>query len=300
MSTLEDIFSSWAQGPGTTEAEKCENAERAVRKAVAADSKLSRLDVTVFAQGSYKARTNIKEDSDVDVCVRYNGGFFEWYPEGKTRADFGNVEGSLNFSDFKNMVDAALNSYFGKASVTRGNKAFDIHANTYRVDADVLPTFEFRSYTGEFHSDGSHHYHPGVAFFPDRGNMVINWPQQTYDNGVSRNDATGRRYKRVIRILKRLRNEMQERKIAHAQGVQSFLIECLVWNAPGEAFQHASYTEDTRDVIAHVFNRMLKEEDCSEWGEVNELKYLFRPSQPWTRQQALNFFDAAWNYIGFK
>ncbi len=65
------------------------------------------------------------------------------------------------------------------------------------------------------------------------------------------------------------------------------------WNAPREAFQHATYTDDVRDVLAHVYNKMLKEEDGSEWGEVNELKYLFRPSQPWTRQQALNFFDAA-------
>jgi tRNA nucleotidyltransferase (CCA-adding enzyme) len=107
MSTWEDIFSSWAQGPGKTEADKCDNAEAAVRKAIAADRTLSRLDTTVFAQGSYKARTNVKQDSDVDICVRYDGGFFESYPEGKTRAAFGNVEGSLNFSDFKNMVEHA-------------------------------------------------------------------------------------------------------------------------------------------------------------------------------------------------
>jgi len=300
MSSLEEIFSSWAQGPGTTEAEKCENAERAVKKAIAADNKLSRLDITVFAQGSYKARTNVKQDSDVDICVRYNTGFFDDYPEGKTRADFGNVDGHLMFSDFKDMVGKALVAYFGASSVTRGNKAFDIHENTYRIDADALPTFEYRWYTGRFNADSTHHYHSGVAFFPDRGNRIINWPNQTYDNGVGRNDATGRRYKRVIRILKRLRNAMQEAKIGSAQGIQSFLIECLVWNATLEAFQNDTYTADVRYVLANVYNRMLKEEDCSEWGEVNELKYLFRPLQPWTRQQALNFFDAAWNYIGFK
>ena len=35
-------------------------------------------------------------------------------------------------------------------------------------------------------------------------------------------------------------------------------------------------------------------------GEVNELKYLFRSGQPWTRQQAYGFVAAAWNYIGFE
>ncbi len=148
MSSLEDIFSSWAQGPGKTEAEKCENAESAVRRAIATDSVLSRLDVTAFAQGSYRGRTNVKQDSDVDICVRLNEVFFADYPDGKAHGDFGNIDGRLQFPDFKNMVEKALRSHFGSSSVTRGNKAFDVHANTYRVDADVVPTFEHRRYTG--------------------------------------------------------------------------------------------------------------------------------------------------------
>jgi len=96
----------------------------------------------------------------------------------------------MSFADFKNLVQQALESYFGKNSVTRGNKAFDVHANTYRIDADVLPTFEHRRYTGKFDPDGSHHYLSGVAFISDKGSLIKNWPQQTYDNGVARNDAT--------------------------------------------------------------------------------------------------------------
>ena len=300
MSSLEDIFSSWAQGPGTTEAEKFENAERAIKKAIAADSKLSRLDVTVFAQGSYKARTNVKQDSDVDVCVRYNEAWFAHYPDGKTDKDFGETTGALKFTDFKDMVGIALTSYFGAPSITRGNKAFDIHENSYRIDADVVPTFQHRRYTGNISPDRTYEFHAGVAFIPDKGSLVINWPEQNYENGVQRNDDTGRRYKRIIRILKRLRNAMQDDKIPGADNVASFLIESLVWNAPLAAFQHDAYTDDVRYVIADIFNRTRTEKDCSEWGEVNELKYLFRPAQAWTRDQANRFLDAAWNYIGFK
>jgi hypothetical protein len=300
MSSLEDLFSSWAEGPGITEAEKCENAERAVKKAVAADDKLSSLDITVFAQGSYKARTNVKQDSDVDVCIRYDGAFFAQYPEGRTRDDFGNVASSIGFGEFKDMVGKALTSYFGVSGVTRGNKAFDVHENTYRIDADAVPTYEHRRYTGRYNPDRTHEYLSGVAFLPDKGSMIINWPDQNYENGVRRNNETGRIYKRVIRILKRLRNAMQEDKIAEADNVASFLIESLVWNAPLEAFQHDTYTDDVRHVIANIFNRTRSENECSEWREVNELKYLFRPSQAWTREQANRFLDAAWNYIGFK
>ena len=300
MTISEDTFTSWSQGPGKTEADKCENAETAVRKAIAADEKLSVLDISVFAQGSYMARTNVRQDSDVDVCIRYNTAFFPEYPDGKTSKDFGNGDGALRFADFKNMVEKALKSYFGEAGVTRGNKAFDVHANTYRIDADVVPTYEHRRYTGNKSADGTWQYYSGVAFDPDNGARIKNWPKQNYDNGVQRNDATSRRYKRVIRIFKRLRNKMQEDRIPDAANIASFLIECLVWNTPISAFEPDTYTENVKQVIIAVWNATKTDEACSKWVEVNGMKWLFRPTQPWTREQAHKFVHAAWNYIGYK
>ena len=219
---------------------------------------------------------------------------------GVTGETFGHIDGPMSFADFKNLVQQALERYFGKNSITRGNKAFAVHANTYRVDADVLPTFEHRCYTGELGADGSHHYLSGVGFKPDNGGLIKNWPQQTYDNSVARNAATGRTYKRVIRILKRLRDKMQGENVSAAANISSSLIECLAWNAEVKAFSKSTYTDILRYVIADTWNRTRKDEDCSEWGEVNELKYLFRDSQPWTRQQANDFLQAVWDYIGYK
>lgn len=300
MNISEDTFAFWAKGPSATETEKCENAESSVRKAIAADEKLSRMNVSIFGQGSYQARTNVRQDSDVDICVRYNAAFFPQYPEGKTGADFGHRDGGLPFADFKNLVQTALEAYFGRTSVTRGNKAFDVHANTYRIDADVVPTFEHRRYTGQKNADGAHDYYAGVAFLPDNGNKIINWPEQTYENGVKRNDETARRYKRLIRIFKRLRNKMQDENVAEASNVASFLIECLMWNVPTTAFQAERYTDNVRQVIIDLWNPTQKDEDCSKWVEVNRLKWLFRPTQPWTREQSNKFLHAAWNYVGFK
>jgi hypothetical protein len=300
MASWEDTLTAWSKGPGTTEQEKCENAERAVKKAIAGDENLSTMDITVFAQGSYRKRTNVKRDSDVDICVRLNSTFFEDYPAGKKREDFGNVAGSITFSDYKNLVHKALNSYFGTDSVTRGDKAFDVHENTYRIDADVVAAQEYRWYTGRFNVDGSHHYYPGIAFDCDSGGRIKNWPDQNYKNGLKKHEDTGRRYKKMVRILKRLRNVMQEEKIAAANGVASFLIECLVWNVPNEDFGHDTFREDVRAVLAHTFNNTLSDAKCQDWGEENELKYLFRAGQPWTREQAHNFLSAAWDRLGFE
>src|SRR5690348_2058352 len=133
----EDKFQSWSQPPSQNEREKCENAERAIRRAIADDKTLSAMDIRVFAKGSYRARTNIRLDSDVDITVCLQAPFFSRYPPGKTQADLGLVNGSITFKEYKQLVENALIEEFGKESVTQGNKAFDVHKNTYRIDADV-------------------------------------------------------------------------------------------------------------------------------------------------------------------
>lgn len=101
----------------------------------------------------------------------------------------------------------------------------------------------------------------------------------------------------MVRILKRLRNEMAEQGVSIAKTTPSYLIECLVWNVPGDGFSHDTYRADVRYVLAHVFNQARSDESCSEWGDINELKYLFPAQQPWTRQSAHSFVSGAWDYI---
>jgi hypothetical protein len=295
MSTWEDAFKIWSQGPSQTEQEKCDRAVTAIKKAIAADPKLSRKNVVTFPQGSYRNRTNISLDSDVDVCVCCKDTFFEDYPEGTTRETFGNVAASYSYPEFKNDVETALVNHFGRAKVTRGQKAFDIKDHTYRVDADAVPTFEHRRYA----VDKS--WIEGVELRPDDGRplKIINWPQQAYDNGVRKHTATSRRYKKIVRILKNLRNRMQKDGVKEANDIASFFIECLVWNVPNDHFGHTTLTNDVRSCLIFLYNNTLKDADCTEWGEVSELKYLFRGEQPWTRAQANAFVLACWIYLGF-
>jgi hypothetical protein len=252
----------------------------------------------VFAQGSYANRTNVREDSDVDICVLCKDTCFTDYTmsDGLSDAVFGHGTAVYPYPAFKNDVEAALKSYFGESAVTRGNKALDVRANTYRIDADVVACCEHLRYMG----NPNNHYHlSGTQLIPDDGGTIINWPRQNYDNGVEKNDATGRRFKAVVRILKRLRNEMADAGHAAAEPIPSYLIECLAWNVPNEGFGHDMYKDDVRYALTHLWNQTRSEDSCKEWGEVNELKYLFREGQPWKREDTNLFLQAAWEYIGF-
>ncbi len=75
----EDKFHSWSQAPSQIEQDKCDNAERAIIQAIRDDKTLSQLDVRVFAQGSYRVRTNIRLDNDVDTNVYLQEPFYCHY-----------------------------------------------------------------------------------------------------------------------------------------------------------------------------------------------------------------------------
>ncbi len=86
----------------------------------------------------YANRTNVREGSDVDVCALYDGTFHYRLPPGITEDQLGIVPASYQYQQYKNEVEQALVDYFGRANVVRGNMAFDIHENTYCVDADAV------------------------------------------------------------------------------------------------------------------------------------------------------------------
>lgn len=296
----EETFEAWAKPPGASEETKCANSERAVRNAIEASAKLQAHSIKVFTQGSYRNRTNVRIESDVDICVLCTDIYFTDFSmaDGLTDASVGLVNCPYSYSEFRSDVGDALRSHFGVAFVTRGNKAFDVHENTYRVDADVVACFTHRRY--HKNPDGTFWFSEGAELHPDEGGRVINWPEQGYENGVQKNEATGRRFKPVVRILKRLRNYMSEKGVVIAKDFPSFLVECLVWNVPNEGFGHATRTADVRFALAHIFNSTMSAEKCSEWGETNELKYVFRDGQPWTLAQAHSFASGAWDFLGFE
>lgn len=292
----ESAFSSWAQGPSKTEKEKAENAERQIRQAIQNSPALKLRNIQVFTQGSYRNRVNVRKNSDVDVGVLCFDTFFPQYPDDniRTLASRFTSPATYSYSQFKQELEQALVAHFGQFHVARGDKAFQIDENSYRVNADVAAFFEHRRYysvTG---------FQSGVEMLSDNGKRIINWPDQHYNNGVSKNTVTGRRYKRAVRILKSLRNEMADQGISSAEPIPSFLIECLVWNAPNSNFDSYSYHAMMRSVLANLFNQTLNDGICHEWVEVSGLKYLFQLSQPWTREEAHRFLGAAWDYVGYE
>lgn len=296
MRELEAQLRQWAKPPGERERDRCENAEAAIRNAIKASNALRDRNISVFPQGSYRNNTNVRKDSDVDIAIRCKDTFFyDPLPEGWTREMLKISDATYHYAQFKNDVEEALIAHFGRSAVKRSDKAFDIHETSYHVEADVAPFFDHRRYL----SDGSFIKPEGVELRTDNdGRRVINWPEQHYANGVEKNKATGMRYKALVRILKALSNEMAEKSIGDA-AIPGFLVECLVWNVPNDHFQNPTYTDDLAASLAFLHQKTSNFESCSDWGEVNELKYLFGSGQKWNYGQANAFIGIVRDYVGF-
>jgi len=287
---LEDRLSDWAAKPSDTEQEKCARAVRMVKAAIDKDPKLSKMNISIYAKGSFANRTNIPSDSDVDIAVEHNEVLLNEYPEGKDAASFGLISSPITFDSFRTDVFTAIQNEFGKTEAIPDEKCIKIRSNSCRVDADVVPHFGHRRYK----DDGS--FYKGVALVA-KDKRVYNWPQQDYDRGVQKNSATSKKYKGQVRILKNIRTEMIKDGYNSADSAKSYLISCLMFNVPDAYFNNSTNTKTILLVLNYLIEQTANATMVDKWVEVSGMKWLFRPSQSWSVSEINTFLKDAKSYL---
>ena len=122
-----------------------------IRKALEKNSEvLLDYECEVYLQGSYANRTNIRKDSDVDVVVQLNSTFyydiFKLTQEQKRHYNETFFDATNEWTDFRRDVIAALMREFGPKLVRPGNKSIKVRGDRSRINADVVPCFQYRKY----------------------------------------------------------------------------------------------------------------------------------------------------------
>lgn len=135
----------------------------------------------------------------------------------------------------------------------------------------------------------------GIRLYPRTGDSIENWPEQNRVNGNSKNVKTSLRYKKVIRAIKRLENDMVD--VGRLDDpVHGYFIECLLYNVPHATFLGDSWQQTVLNVLAAVYHS-IDRGATEDWLEVNERKWLWRSGQTWTPEEAKDFAHRAWNYV---
>lgn len=287
----EDQLERWTGRASDAEQARYDWTRNEVREALRGGS-VDQYSFDVYPKGSYPNNTNVVRDSDVDIAVELTEmqrHEFTHSAQGMTMADFGvtRYTGGYSLTQFKDDVESALMRQFGSAAVDRGNKAIHVRETARSLKADVVVCQTLQSHP----SASSHATRTGILIQPDRGREIHNFPKQHLSEGIKKNDGTARRYKRVVRIVKRLENEMVAAGATPV--VPSFLMESMVWNVPNSVFNdYSTWTARVTETLRHCFHT-----DRSSWLEANNIKFLFHASQKWSEDDAVNFVRNAWNYL---
>lgn len=302
----EPVLARWERAASTTEDEHIKRAARMVREAIADNAWLTSENVTVEPQGSYHNNTNVRLEADMDLRVVLPLVQVEPDPQLKAANDHARSSYSLTgrsgadvANELRRHVGLALATKFGKRNVDPGKKAFRVSAVPgSRADIDIVPalTLDYITLCRPANFLASPYIGPvrGIAIHGADGSETWNFPLHHHRFGKAKHERTDYGFKKVVRQLKSLRDDLVEEGIVPEGVASSFLIECLAYRVEDE-----HYTKDItrRARLKRVLNRSNEQLADPAWiataREINDWKLLFGNHQPWKPIDAQTFVALA-------
>jgi hypothetical protein len=300
-------FSHWERSESDSETQRIERARNMVDVALSKNAWLLSQGVSLVPQGSFTNRTNTRLEADIDLRVQHPATKIDYLngvdPQAAWR-DSGYVALGPTFGELlthmrREIVADLIRNFGGDKVNADGNKAIRVNGlDGGRAEVDVVPAFRLHRITGNSLIGGVTRIE-GVAILSRDGQWTENYPDQHLANGRAKRRATGHQFKRMVRIIKRLRADMADRGVLNTK-VPSFLIECLVYVVEDHAF--IVNTDDRYDRVKRVLNRIAQilENPLFAYSvtEINGIKPLFGGNQAWTLETARSFINLALAHLG--
>ena len=143
-------FAHWQRPASQTEEEKIESIARRIKAALDKNEWLSQRKFRVIPQGSYHNNTNVRNDSDVDVCVCLEDAYFTSTLSGAPipMETLNHVPMDFLFANFRAFIAEVLRGSFDPKTVQPGNKAIKlVGVGDGKITADVVPAYTYLLYS---------------------------------------------------------------------------------------------------------------------------------------------------------
>ena len=129
----------------------------------------------------------------------------------------------------------------------------------------------YRDYRNDYNKDADN-YIPGIVIKPDSGYRIINYPEQHIENGKKKNLSTNYYYKKMVRIIKKIRYLMEDYEYMEASSVSSFGLESLLWNLPDTIFmKYSIYRYEFGEIVDYLYEH---KSEIEKYKEANGIKKL--------------------------
>lgn len=241
-----------------------------------------------YFSGSYKNSTNIRADSDVDIVAQLRSVFRSNLTEDQKR-QLGHMPANYTWQNFKEHILTALTLTYGIEIVLQRNKAIKVVGTAGRLSADVVPTITYRKYSRV----EEYAYVEGICFWTaNGGSTIINFPNQHYDNGVTKMVSTENNYKSTVRIFKNIKKYLVDNNTISREVAPSYFIECLLYNVPARNYVGTTW----QAIIQSVLNWLRLNSDWSGFICQNGIQNLFgTDTTQWSETAARSFLGSVIN-----
>lgn len=216
--------------------------------------KKGKLEFTIFLQGSYGNGTCVRQDSDVDIVMICESTFIGKFPEGKSGEDYYFIASDFNILEFKEEFYKFIKTSNFEYKVENHSKCIFFEGNnSSRKDMDIVTSLRYRDYSKDYFNNRDN-FVGGSLIVMDNGKEIINYPEQSRINSTVKNKATKYYYKKVVRILKKIKNDMIENAVEGANMVSSYGLECMIYNVPNSIFNSecSSLKKMTYNVVDYL------------------------------------------------
>ena len=277
MGIPESQLSKWSHhGPQAAS----KRTHKTIRKVLDQYPPLAEVKYDVRLQGSYSNKTNIQGDSDVDVVL-------ELQSTSHYKADSAYDTWKL----FRRDALRALRKGLGEKCVRQGSKSIKVKATQSTLAADVVVCLPYDTHARNSSSV------EGITFWALPGKCWVgSHPKQHSENGKDKDRRTLQRYRETVRMFKSARNHLKSEGRIEADLAPSYFVECLVYNAPDDAFQ-PRFQETYCAVVNWMRGAWLENMLCQ-----NGQQRLFGPSpEQWSTDDAREFIGRLvdlWNDWG--
>jgi len=295
MAIADDQLERWSRVGAETTASSTYASVRAALEAKT--SKLTPGSFAVYLQGSYRNKTNIFGDSDVDVVVEQISSF--GYDVARLtdaqRSEFRRAfpeTATYTFVEFRADVEQSLRSYYGASLVEPRTKCIQVKGASGRLNADVVPCVKFRRYDPGANSLALPTPHEGIRFIRrDSGAIIINYPKRHYENAVAKHQGTNEWYKPTVRIFKNFRNRLLSDGSLAEGAAPSYFVECLLYNVPNSAFG-SGYRQTVEKALLWL-GETCTSEAIDKLVTGSGLQWLFgKQETSWSQESAIRLVNA--------
>jgi hypothetical protein len=298
-----DRLEHWERPASDSEEAIIERAASMVRQVMSADLWFVSEGAKIEQQGSYYNNTNVRKESDIDlravhpdICLQYEPGVresdayraFGYRDTGKTYID--------SSARLRRQIAMQLGSRFGAHNIdASGRKAVRVKGIPgSRATVDIAPCFVLDR-IGWNPLASRYGQVKGIAILCTDGSWTFSFPDQHHANGIAKRARTRLRFKKIVRMAKRLRGELVQQGAIQAKEVPSFLVESLINGVEDEAFLIES--DDRYDRLRRVMSRLNEQLYDTAWcnsaTDITGLVNLFGNNKGWTAASARQFAHAA-------